>query len=284
MSRGASATATLVAALSLAAAIFGLRELVENANEGVTLLYVLPIALVAVRFGAWGGLIAAAIAMALFAIWEMASSDVSITPFGYVNRAIAFAVLGGLLGRFASERHDLIKRLHEQATTDPLTGLANHTTFYAALQDQLALAHRYEHCHAVMVADLDRFKRLNDAYGHTFGDQVLRDVAGRLRHALREVDVVARIGGDEFAALLPETSPAGARTAAHRAARAVEELRHEVAGEPVPVAISVGVTTFDGDARLTPEEVVAAADRAMYAKKPRPSGRRPQTTASEHLD
>ncbi len=98
---------TVAVAVSLAVVIYALREILPNPNEGVTNLYAIPIALLAVRFGALGGTVAALISLALFAAWEFNNDDVVVGVIGYVSRGSAFLVLGVIVGRFASERRAL---------------------------------------------------------------------------------------------------------------------------------------------------------------------------------
>ena len=251
----------------MAAAIYALRDALPNPNEGVTLLYVLPIALVAVRFGAGAGILAAVVAIGLFAVWEQSNDDVSIGLLGYMTRATAFLVLGGLLGQFAAQRDSLVRELRELSRTDQLTGVRNHATFYAELSRELALARRYGRCGTLMVADLDGFKEVNDTHGHAVGDEILKDAANALCRTLRDTDIVGRVGGDEFAALLPGTGREAANVAALRFAELLDSSERKGPGGAVRVGVSVGLTTFDGSGDLSAKQAFAAADRAMYEAK-----------------
>ncbi|MEQ9337011.1 MAG: diguanylate cyclase, partial [Miltoncostaeaceae bacterium] len=116
---------------------------------------------------------------------------------------------------------DARARLVQQATTDALTGLANHRAFQERLRTEVARAHRYQRPLAVVVFDLDGFKLVNDTHGHAAGDRALAEVAGRLRSLARPGDVLARTGGDEFAWILPETDSMGGYSAAERARAAI---------------------------------------------------------------
>lgn len=117
-------------------------------------------------------------------------------------------------------------RLASQAFSDPLTGLANHRAFHERLTDEVARAARYRHDLSLVLIDVDTFKVINDSAGHEAGDRVLAEVAGRLRDVARGADLLARIGGDEFGWLLPETGAADALAA-------VERAREAVSGTPV---------------------------------------------------
>jgi diguanylate cyclase (GGDEF)-like protein/PAS domain S-box-containing protein len=170
-----------------------------------------------------------------------------------------FAKLVGLAVANAEAR----ERLTAQATTDGLTGLANHATFQAALLDAVALADRHGRPLSLAVIDLDHFKTVNDTLGHRKGDEALQIVAGLLRAHARRSDVVARIGGEELAWLMPETPVAEATVAAER-------LREAIAAAPVAAPLgltaSVGLTAFrEGDGGA--DALFARADAALYRAK-----------------
>ncbi len=167
-----------------------------------------------------------------------------------------------------TERKDREHNLHERATKDSLTGLANRTSFLEALQ--VTLTDRRIHRSAVFMLDLDGFKPVNDTLGHAAGDDLLRQVARRLFVAMRTSDVVARLGGDEFAILLPNTDAQGADVAARKV---LTELAQPftVAGRRVRVAGSVGIA-LTPDHGLTVEELLERADLAMYCAKRSGSG------------
>jgi len=148
---------------------------------------------------------------------------------------------------------DLMRSLRAQAAADPLTGLGHHATFHATL----AHAHRRPST-AVVVLDVDGFKRLNDTFGHPHGDHVLRGLAGALSGALRRGDSLFRIGGDEFAALLVVADPAEALEAGRR-------LRAAVVDAELGVTVSIGVAIpNEGE---TDAAVLGRADRALYRAK-----------------
>ncbi|MFO0519101.1 MAG: putative bifunctional diguanylate cyclase/phosphodiesterase [bacterium] len=166
-----------------------------------------------------------------------------------------------------SQREAEILRL---AFEDTLTGLPNRAMFLDRLQQSLRQARRSHVPVTVMVLDLDRFKLINDSLGHTAGDQVLRDVASRLRDVLRESDTVARLGGDEFAILLPAGPADRVGQVVERVLRVLEApiLLEE---QPVDVGASIGVASWpeDGD---DADELLRHADVAMYVAKRASSG------------
>ncbi len=154
------------------------------------------------------------------------------------------------------------------ATTDHLTGLFNRHHFFALAPRELERARRYHHNVALLVIDVDHFKMINDAYGHSVGDMVLRSVAGRMRRELRDADILARFGGEEFIALLPETNLAGALHVAERLRAAIAAHSVVFQDVTVPVTISIGCAASD---RLGEEDrldtLIQCADRALYTAK-----------------
>jgi diguanylate cyclase (GGDEF)-like protein len=169
-----------------------------------------------------------------------------------------------------SERKKLAERLTYQVDHDFLTGLSNRRRFEQELARETRRSSRYGSGCALLLIDLDHFKDVNDALGHRAGDDLLKDVALALRRRMRQTDVLARVGGDEFAVLLPQTGEEEARIVA---AGIVDTLRQRLAavgGPSIAVTASVGVALFDG---LPPEEVLARADLAMYDAKAAGRGR-----------
>ena len=165
------------------------------------------------------------------------------------------------------ENARLHARVREQASVDDLTGLANHRALQRVLQEQLSGGERFAPRLSLVLLDIDDFKRVNDTYGHPEGDRVLREVADAIRSRCRTVDRPARYGGEELAVALPRTDAAGALRMAEDLRQAVEDLRIEVpGGELLRITVSAGVATSP-ESGTTPSELVAAADRALYAAK-----------------
>jgi diguanylate cyclase (GGDEF)-like protein len=154
------------------------------------------------------------------------------------------------------------------AFTDYLTGLKTRGYFEQQLDLEFKRAERRRQKFALLMIDIDHFKRLNDTFGHHVGDQILRDVTSILVKDMREVDTVARYGGEEFVIVLPETTEAGAIYVAQRLRRAVEQAKF-FAGSPHDVqhlTISIGVAVYDTDAQFK-RDLIEFADAAMYAAK-----------------
>jgi diguanylate cyclase (GGDEF)-like protein len=167
----------------------------------------------------------------------------------------------------ALENAWLVAALRQAADLDQLTGVANHRALQERLQQELARAIRARRPLAVAMIDLDGFKAVNDRHGHAQGDRVLREVAGVLRSTLREPDVVARYGGDEFVVLMPETDERHARGVVTRIGRALAGHAFVlVDAPPAHIGASVGLAVYPRDG-ATPTVLLAAADAAMYAAK-----------------
>lgn len=169
------------------------------------------------------------------------------------------------------ELEDRRLELLELSRTDGLTGLINRRYFDERLEAEFSRALRYQTPLSCFMMDLDHFKRVNDSFGHRFGDAVLREVAVVARRALREVDVLGRYGGEELVALLPQTTPSEARRAAERIRQGVEslELSARPAGGPSTVrcTVSVGVASFPAHSITSGAELVQVADECLFAAK-----------------
>ncbi len=180
--------------------------------------------------------------------------EVLVALQGHVQSALANA-----------HRYDAIRR---QVVTDHLTGLYNRRHFTNRCREEIERSLRYQHPLSVLMIDIDHFKHFNDRYGHATGDRVLQAVAGVLRRALRTVDLCARLGGEEFAILLPDTPAPNAHLVAERVRETLSGYRYTGLGLPPEdnVTISVGVATCPRDA-TSMEDVLELADKALYQAK-----------------
>lgn len=219
-------------------------------------------------------------AAATFGEWQVISSPILDAEHRYVTAVISIARRGEEFDRDDGERlsylasqtsvslenislHELVSR---QAITDGLTGLHNRRSFDHLIEKEAMRMSRFGHPLSLLMIDVDNFKQVNDTYGHTVGDQVLRAIADHLQTESRAVDEPARYGGEEFAVLLPETN-------AEEAAELGERLRAAIASEQIEtdagmleVTVSVGISTYPDDAD-TPEDLISAADSALYRAK-----------------
>ncbi len=166
--------------------------------------------------------------------------------------------------------------LERLATTDFLTGIANNRSFFETGEREIQRARRYGRPLAVLMLDLDRFKRVNDTYGHAVGDRVLVAVAATCKHFLRDIDVFGRLGGEEFGMLLPETNLTGGRATAERLRQTIAETDIDAGETTLRITISIGVSVLSPeDDRV--ESALKRADDALYEAKR--SGRNRVVTA-----
>lgn len=173
------------------------------------------------------------------------------------------SVLGWVIAiRDVSDRRRYEAELERLATHDPLTGLANHRVFHQRLSEEVAMARRYNRPLSVAILDLDHFKQINDAHGHLTGDQALVAVAQRLAERVREGELLARVGGEEFAWILPEADEDGAHIAAERGRATVSASELPPVGT---ITISAGVASLQPD--LDASELYDRADQALLTAK-----------------
>lgn len=371
-------------ALALCGVVLAVRYVLSGPGDSVGLLLLIPVALIAVEFGWWGGLLAGTAGAALNVV-SVLMVDAPISAVGYLTRTIAFVVVGGVLGYVVAQRtrlqaqtervsqesarwldmsndmiataslegyftrvnpawerclgysaaelmdrpyvefihpedldstiavasslangpseivgfenryatkdgrwrwllwsacsdgeqvyavaKDITDRKHDErqreqllsqeqilARTDRVTGVPNRLAWEEQLENHVAQAGSHPHTLCVLLLDLDDFKRYNDQHGHQAGDALLKDACTNWRDAVRESDYLARIGGDEFALLLPNCPPA-------RGAQVMERLQ---AATPRGQGCSVGIAYWDGNEAA--DELIARADRALYADKRR---------------
>jgi diguanylate cyclase (GGDEF)-like protein len=182
---------------------------------------------------------------------------------------------GGELSHLTGVFNDMVRRLREGraelerlSVTDELTGLANRRRLMAELERELRRSDRHGHPFAILMLDVDRFKRFNDTWGHPAGDAVLKRLANTLRECVRDVDTLARYGGEEFMVILPETPAAEAARVAERIRAGTEQDRFTPEGSDAElgVTVSIGYAVFPEHAG-TPDSLIEAADQALYRSK-----------------
>lgn len=228
-----------------------------------SLFYLIPITLIVWFAGRNLGLIASLFSAAAWLTADIYAGSQYTKPLVYVwntiIRLIFFVVVTLLLS--------IIKRLYERekefATTDSLTGAVNGRTFLNMIQNEIERSSRTKRPFTLVYFDLDNFKEVNDQFGHSTGDQVLVTIVDRLREQIRKIDRVARMGGDEFALLLPETDAADARLAIPRMQA---NLLAVVKRNDWSVTFSIGVITCSG-VQSTPDDLIKRADELMYRAK-----------------
>ncbi len=167
--------------------------------------------------------------------------------------------------RDITEHKAMEGRLRHLASTDPLTGIANRRHFMEQGRAEFSRSTRYGYSLAVMMLDVDHFKRINDTYGHDVGDQALKALTDTVGHALRGSDLLGRLGGEEFALLLPSTPLAGAHILAERIRGEVERMRLDTSSGELSFTISIGVCEFAEEEGF--DVLLNRADRALYTAK-----------------
>lgn len=229
----------------------------------IALLYLVPVVTLAWVGGRSWGTAAAIGAGGVRFIVDLAQHRLYTSPeVPYWNLGMSVAIyliIAELLPRLRTA----LDAERERARTDPLTGLGNRRFFDDVARVELNRTRRYSRPLALGFVDVDYFKEVNDRLGHEAGDQLLRLISKEIVHVLRTSDIIARIGGDEFAVLLPETPAEGADVAFHKMH---EHLTAAVQREGFPVSFSVGVVTYQGgDVSL--EALLREADQTMYVVK-----------------
>jgi diguanylate cyclase (GGDEF)-like protein len=243
-------------------------------------IFILPVAIAAIAGGLKEGFAVAVISTFI----NGATSAATTFETGTVNTAEVFVVIwtyfalygivAVILGAFAEAHQAVQSSLRQLASTDPLTKVSNIERFF----HELTLLQAGPGSYTVMVVDLDNLKDLNDRYGHQAGSVAIQTVANVLRNVVRATDTVARYGGDEFVVILRQADRTGAQIVANR-------VRSMLAQEQLPQApehslgVSIGIAV-SGEDGTTSEELVAAADQAMYLDKRTHKGRMHEAEAA----
>lgn len=223
----------------------------------------------------------AAIAIAGYLVAVLAAASGSPLESGLpavvavnLTALVLLAYVAMVVAREQRRTRDAAVRL---STLDALTGLANRGYILAAVEREIDRATRYRRGFCLLMADLDGLKELNDHHGHRTGDRALAAVAAVLRDNVRRIDTPARIGGDEFIVLLPETDREGARVVADKIRQGVAGILIGDRGEQIRVGVSIGVGEWSPGRSL--DDVMAAADEAMYTVKRQEQRGRPVRAA-----
>jgi diguanylate cyclase (GGDEF)-like protein len=238
-------------------AVIGVLDYVSGPYFSLTLFYLAPIWLVTAYVGRAAGIMTA-IACSVVSLTGDVSYSTGLLPFwNAATRMGVFAVVAIAVARL-NEAH---RRERELARTDQLTGIANFRSFEDHAKREMYAARRYGGPLSLAYLDLDGFKAVNDAHGHAAGDAVLCAVADSLRACLRPIDLIARVGGDEFVVLFPQTDREQASVALDRVLATL--ARDERARG---VGFSVGITQLH-DAIGSIDDVLGVADQQMYVAK-----------------
>lgn len=229
----------------------------------VSIFYLLPIFLVTWFTERWMGVTISIVSAITWLITDFtaghAYSYPAIPYWNMIVRLGTFLIMTLIL----SALKKALEHEKELARTDPLTGVANRRYFITLADMEINRARRYKHSFTVVYIDLDNFKTVNDHFGHSTGDALLRSVAHTIRNNIRATDIVGRLGGDEFAILLPETGPEPAEVITRKVQKVNLDVMHK---NEWPVTFSIGVVTFLGPPS-TVDEMLKISDGVMYAAK-----------------
>jgi diguanylate cyclase (GGDEF)-like protein len=191
----------------------------------------------------------------------------------FISKPFIPSILKVRLNNMLHIKHlqDLLKAqrgmMEEMATRDSLTNLANLRSFRLFFEDEFNRSKRYGDSMSVLMADLDRFKMVNDTYGHPRGDAVLKETASIMLDIMRKVDLVARYGGEEFVVIMPHTDAEGAMRAAERLRDAIEACHFDGLSAAGDVTVSIGVATLVEGAETDMDGLIQQADEALYRAK-----------------
>ncbi len=255
--------AFIFVACLLLVALLGVLDYLNGPDFSLLIFYAVPVFVASWYVGRRAGLVMCATSGLAWFAGAYATSGHFSSPFvAYWNAAVRFGFIVLLTHIVAAFKSSLAQE-REMARTDYLTGAFNGRSFNETAAAEIARARRHAHPFSVAYIDVDDFKQVNDRQGHSTGDRLLKTVADALRRNVRDVDTVARIGGDEFAVLMPETDARAAQVVMRRMRR---RLLEETRRAGWPITVSVGVVTF----ALPPDsvdDVLRAADDAMYSAK-----------------
>ncbi len=162
------------------------------------------------------------------------------------------------------------EKLLNQSTTDPLTGIHNRRFFDSAFENELKRCQRYKRTFSLAIADIDHFKKINDTFGHKAGDEVIKQVCVTIQDSLRRMDMVTRIGGEEFGIILPETIPNRISIVTSRILKNIRQAKpsvDEMILQNYQTTISLGVATFKKGDNVTTADIFKLADKSLYMAK-----------------
>lgn len=241
----------------------GLLDFITGYEISFSLFYLLPISLVVWFAGKRFGIAASIVSAAVWLLADVLSGNhYSHAIIYFWNSAIRFGFFI-IVTLLLTELKTALEHEKNLSRTDRLTGAMSMDFFYNLLQAEIYRFQRYKHIFTVAYVDLDNFKAVNDEFGHSVGDTVLRTVVNHVRNGLRKTDIVARLGGDEFAILLPETDQITAQVAM---SKIQQSLLSEMKKSNWPETFSIGAITINASPG-TANELIKLADNLMYTVK-----------------
>ena len=243
--------------------VLGLLDQLESHFLSLLIFYLIPISIAAWLVSQWAGLFMLVMSIGFWVADDVVSSHSYLrpeVPYWDIASKVVFCVI------FIRILHSLqisLRSEKERARIDHLTGVANSRHFFELAEREINRANRYTRPVSLAYMDLDNFKSVNDTHGHKAGDELLKVVAGALKKAVRTSDIVARVGGDEFAVLFPETGFAGVERVAPRIKQSITEAMKQ---RGWPVTPTIGVVTC-AHPKCKFDALMTAADNLMYSAK-----------------
>ena len=177
-----------------------------------------------------------------------------------------FLLIAYLVSMLSADLHFARQMFQHMSETDELTGLLNKRAFDKLSHREMAKSQRYGHSFSILMADADTLKVINDQYGHEAGDKLIRTIADTIQVNLRETDILARYGGDEFVIFLPETAPEQAREVADRVRDAVANINFMIHNKTMTVSVSIGMASYPQDSSSV-DDILDRSDKALYVSK-----------------
>lgn len=244
--------------------LIGFVDFLTGYELAFSVFYVIPISLTTWFVGQRVGLVTSLVGAFVWVSADIAAGHPYSHPYIPIWNTIIRLAFFVLITILLSSMRRAAEREKELARIDYLTGAANSRFFYELVLAEIYRLNRYGHPFTLAHIDLDDFKNVNDQFGHSIGDQVLRTIVNTARKHLRKTDLVARLGGDEFALVLPETDQKSARDV-------LPKIQCYILAEMQqcnwPITLSIGVLTCSNDMPLTTVELVSKVDDLMYSVK-----------------
>jgi diguanylate cyclase (GGDEF)-like protein len=248
----------------LLAVLIGVVDYMTGAEMSFSIFYLIPIGLVTWLVNRRTGILASIICAITWFVADLAAARTTwhpIVPYWNATVILGFFLIVTYILKASKNTLEQEKSL---ARTDPLTGAANRRYFFELAAQEMSRARRYQHPFTVIYLDLDNFKKVNDQFGHTTGDKLLKIVSATLLVNLRKTDIFARLGGDEFAIILPET---GADPSFRMLINKLQQsLLQVMQANQWPVTFSIGVVIFTSPPP-TVDEMIRIPDDLMYSVK-----------------
>jgi diguanylate cyclase (GGDEF)-like protein len=239
-------------------ALFGALDILAPGNASFSFLYLFPIAFVTWFGGKRAGFVISLVCAALWSIDNVVDKSI-VSAWNMLSTVAIFGTVSVMISKI----HKLLKRERKLSRRDPLTGVMNVRAFSEIVEYEILRINRSVSPFSVAYLDLDNFKSVNDLYGHKKGDELLKAVVTNLARNLRQTDVIARVGGDEFAIFLPSTDHIEVKVVMDKIRKQLQKLMENLQRT---VTFSMGVLTCD-NSEYGFDEIISMADRLMYEVK-----------------